>query len=147
MVNYFFDSSALAKKFLLEMESEDIRKIFAQAQFIFISDLTELELTAAIEQAKRTGRINSPQYRQAVRDLERDLSMTHLAKVIIDEQVIHLGKRFIRLHRLRAPDAIQLASAVLTARRTGGALSFVCFDQLLLDAARLERLPCVDVEK
>lgn len=141
MVDYFFDSSALVKKYLYEEGTENVIEMFAQSNYLFISHLTELELTAAIEQAKRIKRVNSPEYRLAIQEWDRDLHKINLTKVRIDNDVIHLSKRYIRQHRLRAPDAIQLASAFLTAKRFKDAVSFVCSDQTLLDAARLERLP------
>jgi len=144
---YFSDTSAFFKKYLVEEGSEAIFKIWEEAKYIFISMLTELELISSIEIAKRIHRIQSPEYRQAMLNMERDISRMNLTKVKIDEAVIQKARRYIQLHCLRAPDAIQLASAVITNQKLGGSLKFLCADQILLDAARLERLPCIQPVK
>lgn len=75
--------------------------------------------------------------------LEKDLTDARLLKVPVDDAVIQLSRGFIRRHALRPADSIQLASAVLASKKLGGELSFVCADQTLVNAARLERLSCI----
>lgn len=142
---YFSDTSAFFKKYLTEEGSDSFSGIWEEAKYIFISVLTELELISSIEIAKRIRRIHSPEYREAMQSMERDLAKMNLTKVEMDSEIIQKAKRYIKLHCLRAPDAIQLATAILTSQKLGGGLTFLCADQPLLDAARLERLPCVDV--
>lgn len=147
MRNCFFDTSALAKKYLIEDGTEAAIEIFAKAEYVFISALTEVEIIGAIERAKWTRRITSPDYRQATYECEQDLTKANLTKVGVDEAIIQLGKKYVRQHRLRTADSIQLATALLASKKLNGDIHFICSDQTLLDAARLERLPCVDVRR
>lgn len=48
------------------------------------------------------------------------------------------AKRMLRLHALRAVDALQLAAALTAAEQHPDALDMVCLDQRLCEAARRE---------
>ncbi|MBI2345532.1 MAG: hypothetical protein HYV03_01290 [Deltaproteobacteria bacterium] len=48
---------------------------------------------------------------------------------------------------MRPPDALQLSTALVANKRAGGDLLFLCADDALLTAARLEGLRCKDVAK
>ena len=49
-----------------------------------------------------------------------------------------IARRLLRMHRLRAGDAIQLASAVLASERRPASLPFITLDDRLRDAALKE---------
>jgi len=53
--------------------------------------------------------------------------------------------RFLRVHALRAADALQLAAAFVAAERRPPSLQIVTLDERLADAARKEGFPLVDV--
>jgi hypothetical protein len=53
--------------------------------------------------------------------------------------------RFLRVHPLRAADALQLAAAFVAADHRPAWLPFVTFDERLAEAARKEGFPLVDV--
>jgi hypothetical protein len=53
--------------------------------------------------------------------------------------------RFLRVHPLRAADALQLAAAFLAAERRPSSLEVVTLDDRLADAARKEGFELVDV--
>lgn len=146
-MKYFLDTSALLKKYLEEEGSQHIRDLIGEAEAVILSLITEVELTSALERAKRGNRLTSPDYRQATRDWEKDLNKTKFIKISIDQKVIHYARRFVKQHRLHPADSIQLASAVMVSKKFGDNVSFVCSDQPLLDAAHLERLPCVNVRR
>ena len=52
--------------------------------------------------------------------------------------------RFLRVHSLRAADALQLAAAFVAAERRPPSLQFVTLDERLADAARKEGFELVD---
>jgi predicted nucleic acid-binding protein len=52
--------------------------------------------------------------------------------------------RFLRVHRLRAADALQLAAAFTAAERRPVSLRVVTLDERLADAARKEGFALVD---
>ena len=53
--------------------------------------------------------------------------------------------RFLRVHPLRAADALQLAAAFIAAERRPASLQMVTLDERLADAARKEGFVLVDV--
>ncbi len=143
----YYDTSAFAKKYLVEEGSETVLKLIEEDGAILTSALTELEIVTTVENAKRRGRLQSPLYRDVVRSLERDFGGIYLNVIGVATDIIQEAKRIIRQRRLRAPDAIQLASALDAKERLGDSLEFCCADQALLEAARLEGLRCVDVSR
>lgn len=61
------------------------------------------------------------------------------------ETVKESAKRFLRVHPLRAADALQLAAAFVAAEGRPRALPFVTLDERLADAARKEGFALVDL--
>jgi hypothetical protein len=61
------------------------------------------------------------------------------------EPVREAALRFLRVHALRAADALQLAAAYLAAERRPRALEFVSLDDRLTLAARKEGFPIVRI--
>jgi hypothetical protein len=53
--------------------------------------------------------------------------------------------RFLRVHPLRAADALQLAAAFMAAERRPASLQVVTLDERLADAARREGFALVEV--
>jgi predicted nucleic acid-binding protein len=53
--------------------------------------------------------------------------------------------RFLRVHPLRAADALQLAAAFMAAERRPASLQVVTLDERLADAARKEGFALVDI--
>jgi predicted nucleic acid-binding protein len=49
--------------------------------------------------------------------------------------------RLLRVHELRAADALQLAAAVIASEGRAGSLPFVCLDERLAAAAEREGFP------
>ncbi len=68
MTAYFFDASALVKRYLREVGSEWVRQLIAHEQpRIFISSLSGPEVLAAIMRKGRTGEASPPERDKAVR--------------------------------------------------------------------------------
>lgn len=55
--------------------------------------------------------------------------------------------RFLRIHPLRAADALQLGAAFIAAERRPTTLQFVTLDDRLADAARKEGFTLVDASR
>ena len=60
------------------------------------------------------------------------------------EQVRRVAERILRVHALRAADALQLAAATVAAEHDPRTLGFVTLDAKLADAASREGFPVVD---
>ena len=61
------------------------------------------------------------------------------------EIVRESATRFLRVHPLRAADALQLAAAFIAAERRPASLQVVTLDESLADAARKEGFALVDL--
>jgi predicted nucleic acid-binding protein len=135
-VIYFLDASALAKRYLVEPGTERVRQLFRRGAEIVVSRLSEIEVASALVRRMHAG------------DLDEEIAESHLQTLVGDfasldvievrRPVVTSARQLVGKHRLRAYDALQLAS-VLRAKGSG-AVSFLCADGELADAADTERL-------
>jgi len=143
---YFFDSSALLKRYITESGTAWVQATVLRnaGNEIFIAQMTLVELTTALARRKREKTISA--------------RTAHAARLLIDRHarrewfIVPLSSPIIKraqdlgdVQPLRASDAIQLASALEANGRLVGAsqppLTFVCADTRLLTAAASEGLP------
>jgi len=139
---YFFDSSALTKRFHFEQGSRVVNAIFTTGgNRIFTSRLALVELTSAAAIKVRTGAMT-------LDSADVFLSTVHAsanARRFISERVLDVDfvraqlllTRHARTSRLRTLDALQLASA-LRRRERSGIDCFVTADRVLAQVASLE---------
>lgn len=138
----YADTSALFKHYVEESDSDIVRRILDQSQSLMTSALTELEMTSAFERAKRDQRINSPFYRTITQAFERDLREETISLIELSSAIMVEAKRIIKHHRLRPPDAIQVAS-LKHASKNIPQIEFFCFDNAVTKAAKFEGLKCI----
>lgn len=139
----YADTSALFKHYVEEPDSDIVRRILDQSRSLITSALTELEITSAFERAKRDRRINSPFYRTITQAFERDLREETIGLIELSSIIMAEAKRIIKHHRLRPPDAIQVASLKQAAKNIPQT-EFFCFDKAVSEAAKFEGLKCID---
>lgn len=149
MTHYYFDSSALIKRYITEDGTDWVRTIVMRSagHIIVLSRITTVEMVSALARRKREGSISSRQMR-AIRHLierheTREYSILGLTGV-----VAKLAEDLLNRHVLRAYDAVQLATALqanaqLSAARLSS-LVFASADKRLLLAADNEGLPIED---
>ena len=107
----FLDTSALLKRYVIEQGSRYVTQFFTpyrRRPRIFVSELTYVEALAAFARRSpappaATARAFVADYRQGVR------------KVLVDRAIIEQAALLAQTRRLRAADAIQLASALRVA--------------------------------
>lgn len=138
----FYDASAIAKAYLDERETADVRAWLADG-VVFVSRLSEVEVPSAIHRRFRDGLIS-----ETKRDAAIDACLEDMARWEVIELTSEIARRGIGLleaHRIRAGDAIQLASALAAHDHATSDFSrFVAYDARLLAAARTEGLPIQD---
>jgi predicted nucleic acid-binding protein len=103
---------------------------------IVTSWLGEVECVSAVARLERLGELQGPDLARAWADL-RDL-LRDLTEVDPGESVRDSALRLVRDHRLRAADAIHLASALQWCGEPPDGHEFVTFDRRLAEAARRE---------
>lgn len=144
-VVYYFDSSALVKRYTVETGTDWIRTLCAEEEdnVQAIAHIGLVEIAAALAGKRRGGFITLDEYDQLLAELIQDAQVGYFL-IAIDEAVIDQAIALTRRHKLRGYDAIHLACAltlqqILTANG-GPALTFVAADNDLLTAAAAEGL-------
>jgi predicted nucleic acid-binding protein len=128
-VNLFADSSALAKRYIADKQSEELNEVLQGADSLAVSVFCLPEIISALCRRKRERFLTKAQYELAKRALESDLADAAVIQ-IIDDVVLH-SIRVLETHPLRASDAIQISSA-----QVWGADKFVSADARQCTAAK-----------
>lgn len=142
---YFFDSSAIVKKFSIEAGTNFVIDLFkpSNRNVIYVSEIVLAEVVSALSRQKRGGFLNQDQADKAIKRFRRTFQL-HFKKLALDISVIEKASNLAESHYLRGYDAVQLASAleVQTTRQIAGAslLTFVSADTVLNNAAQTEGL-------
>ena len=95
-----------------------------------------VEYVAALARREREGSLTPADVSSLVERL-RALSQTWY-EVRPDRRIMDVAGRLLRVHPLRAVDALQLAAALAAADDDPGSIGFVCFDKRLNEAASRE---------
>lgn len=149
MATYFTDSSAAAKRYLLETGSRWVKGLFTATppNEVFVVATTGVEVAAAITRRGRGGTISPTDAAAFCTLFLTDLSQDYQSVDVTDSllrQAIQLARR----HGLRGYDAVQLAAAleVNRVRVAAGLLPiiFVSADNELNAAAQSEGLAVDD---
>ena len=136
MITYF-DASALAKRYLAEVKSRAVNQLLAESTAV-TGRLSESELASALARRHREGSLTLTDRDRLLDIMLRDMDSLYVVE--ISSEVSELACRLLMQHRLRAGDALHLASALTLAARTNLNVQFVAFDAALNEAAKKERL-------
>jgi predicted nucleic acid-binding protein len=131
----FFDSSALAKRYIAEQGSRYVEQYFttpANSVRIFVSALTYIEVIAAI--SRRVPALPATLTKAFIADYQQGMQ-----RIPVDRAIIEHAALLCQIYHLRAADAIQLASAMRVAQKTPDVL-LVTADLEMINAAQTEGL-------
>lgn len=129
----FCDTSALMKLFIQEQQSDAMRSASKSFTLIVVSQVTWVEMCAALALKQRTRQIDAPQAAKALQELRDEWG--RYSKLAIDQALVSAAGQLALTFGLRAYDSLQLASAQRTHGQAGSTLAFACFDQQLNAAA------------
>ena len=109
------------------------------------SRLSEVEVASALVRRAREGAFTVEERDRALASLADDFA----ALIIVEftPEITADARALLLRHRLRACDAVQLASCLYLQREMSRPLPFVAFDDRLADAARHEGLTVVSGAK
>ncbi len=132
----YWDSSALVPLITQQARSAEMEKALAADPAMVTWWGTPLECVSALARLTREERFR----RQDVRAAEQRLLVLRESwvEVVPSEACRQTAERLLRVHVLRAADALQLAAAVIAADHDPMRLRVVCLDQRLCDAAEKE---------
>lgn len=140
MAVYFFDSSALVKRYAQETGSAWVETLTAPqaGHRLYLARITAVEVIAAVTRRQRGGTVSAADAAAALTDFTYDLAHQY-RQVDITARLITQAMRLAETYVLRGYDAVQLAAVltVHTARETQGLspLTLVSADRELNAAA------------
>jgi uncharacterized protein len=135
MVN-FWDTSAVVPLLIREEDSRERQAEFENTARMVVWWATYIEGVSALCRREREGNIDSQTFQAALNRLKAlaDQWIT----VSPSQLILSRSERMLRIHPLRAADAIQLAAAILASRDEPGDSTFHTADSRLAEAAEKE---------
>ena len=138
----FWDSSAVAALCVEEPRTPDVERLVREDPELVVWWVTPVECASAIARRRREGSLSPADELAAIEVLD------YLAQTWVEiqpgERVRSHAFRLLRVHSLRAADALQLAAALVwagtLAHGPAPGAELVTFDERLAEAARLEGL-------
>jgi uncharacterized protein len=108
-LNAFFDSSALAKRYIEEKGSDQVQAILSSASALAVSVICVPEIVSALCRRRRERKLSTREYRTARASMLSDIDD---ATVIgITEEVIAQAVALLEQFPLRSADALHVACA------------------------------------
>ncbi len=138
----FWDSSAVVPLLVQEEVTYRLSELYLQEDGILTWWGTEVECASAVARLERESLLSPQEATVALERLDALARSWHLIEPL--ETLRQTARRFLRVHPLRAADALQLAAAFLAAEGQPPSLGFVCLDVRLGTAAQREGFVLVD---
>jgi len=149
MVTFYFDTSAIVKRYRKEQGSELLDKMFNLKEKRFATSLwTVLEFISAFSRLAKGGLISNNAFKKVVSRFLKDVRDIFMV-ISVNDELVALATSLATKHSLASADSLHLA-ALLTLRDMlgpGEKVVFVCSDAKLLKAAMAEGVECINPEE
>jgi len=132
----FWDASAIVPLLMTEPTTRTVQALAAKDPAMLVWWSTEVECASAVARLAREGALDESAVTQAFDRLKHLANGWH--EVDPSDSIREAAVRFLRVHPLRAADALQLAAAFMAAERRPSSLDIVALDDRLAAAARKE---------
>ncbi len=132
------------KRYVREPGAVSVRRLL-KADPAAASRLSEVEVASALVRRAREGAFSGEERDRALASLAGDFATLIIVELTPD--VAAEARALLLHHRLRAADAVQLASCLYLQREMSQPLPFVAFDDRLTAAAQQEGLTVVSAPK
>jgi uncharacterized protein len=139
----FWDASAIVPLLMNESTTKTLQAQLAGDPVMLVWWASEVECASAIARLEREGALEASAAHQAFDRLKHLAHAWH--EVDPSDPIRETAVRLLRVHPLRAADALQLAAAFITAERRPSSLEVVTLDDRLAVAARKEGFVVVEV--
>lgn len=139
----FWDASAVVPVIVAEPATPAVQELAGRDPAMLVWWATEVECASAIARLEREGLLDELAVTQALDRLKQFAAGWH--EVDPGDALREAAMRFLRVHPLRAADALQLAAAFIAAERRPSSLELVTLDDRLAAAARKEGFVVIDV--
>jgi predicted nucleic acid-binding protein len=113
MAAYFFDSSALAKRYVAETGTPWVQSLAdpASGNSLFVARITLVELVSAITRRQRNGDLTAADATSALTDVKADFASDYQV-IEVTATLVTAASALAEKHALRGYDAVQLAAAL-----------------------------------
>ena len=132
----FWDPSAIIPLLCRERQTRSLQSLAAKDPVMFVWWASQTECVSALARLERDGALGQDEISAAFKRLRQLAAGWH--EIDPNESVREAAARFLRVHPLRAADALQLAAAYIAAERRPTTLEMVTLDERLATAARKE---------
>jgi len=132
----FWDSSAIVPLLLREKSTTALRKLYDADPEILAWWGAEAECVSALARLERGTPSVGPAVEDALGRLDALKGAWHEVQCVLT--VREAARRLLRVHDLRAADALQLAAAVVASENRPSTMQIVCLDARLAGAALRE---------
>jgi len=139
----FWDASAIVPLLMSEPTTNTLQALAEKDPTMVVWWATEVECASAIARLEREDALDEAAAIQAFHRLRQLAPTWH--EVDPSDPVREAAVRFLRVHPLRAADALQLAAAFIAAERRPSSLEVVTLDDRLAAAARKEGFALIGV--
>jgi len=107
---FFFDTSALIKRYIAESGSEKVDDLFKTASQIIISPVTKVEIYSTINRLRSENTISKNDYSRLNKEIQYDIKFFKVLS--FNQEIESLSVYLIEKHQLKTLDSIQLASCL-----------------------------------
>ena len=139
----FWDASAIVPLLIAERSSAPLRAIAAADPLMIVWWTTQIECASALARLEREGLLDAQNVKAGQKRLRQ--LVANWQEIDPGDEVRETAARLLRVHPLRAADALQLAAAYVAAGGRPSSLDFVTLDENLVTAAQKENFSVVDV--
>jgi uncharacterized protein len=139
----YLDASALVKRYIQEIASQDVNDWIETADMVVTGLVTRVEVAAAIARVGRMKLISSDETLAALRQFRSEWESFH--RLPITENTVVRGDGLAVEYNLRGYDATHLACALIWQETLGMPVTLASFDNQLVEAARGVQMACLPV--
>jgi predicted nucleic acid-binding protein len=138
----FWDASAVVPLLVPEPSSDPLLALLAADTAMLIWWGTPVEVSSALARREREGKLSGV---GVTRALDRLRTFAAAWSEILPVEAIRVtAQRLLRIHPLRAPDALQLAAAMMASENDPASLQIVSLDERLNEIAAREGFGVVE---
>ena len=139
----FWDASAIVPLLVAEKSTRRLQALAAKDAAMLVWWGSAVECISALARLERNSALNARAMTLALQRLRQLTAGWH--EVDPSDEIRETAARFLRVHPLRAADALQLAAAFAASERRPASLEIVTLDDRLANAARKEGFALLDV--
>ena len=139
----FWDASAIVPLLVAEESTRPLQALAAKDVGMLVRWGSVVECISALARLERDGALSLSAMTLALQRLQQLAAGWH--EIDPSDEIRETAARFLRVHPLRAADALQLAAAFAAGERRPASLEIVTLDDRLANAARKEGFALLDV--